>query len=50
MPVAAVADTVTPSIAFTNLDEITLDVPLNVCLPVHVLFKPKSDTETWLDI
>ena len=40
MPVAAVADTVTPSRAFTNLDEITLDVHVNVCLAVNVVAVP----------
>ena len=34
---AAVADTVTPSKALTNLDEITEDEPVNVCLLVNEL-------------
>jgi hypothetical protein len=35
VPVAAVADTVIPSKALTNLDEITEDEPVNVCLAVN---------------
>ena len=40
MPVAAVADTVTPSKALANLDDIIADVPVNVCLAVNVVAVP----------